>query len=376
MKRTMLVRTYRRILEAYPDAIIIGLTATPCRDDGRGLGNVFDVLVECPDVLELTRGKFLVPARIYAPTTPDLKGLPTARGDYVEAALAERMDKAQLVGDVVTHWHRLAERRSTIVYATSVAHSVHLRDEFRRSSVLAEHISGSTPTEERDAILARLARGEVEIVCNCMVLTEGFDAPDVGCLVLARPTKSLGLFRQMIGRALRPAPGKVDALILDHAGAVFTHGFPDDPIEWTLHEDRRAENKAHSARIQHRAPALTDCPECRAVRFEGQPCPACGWRPRPKAVAVDVIDGDLGRVERDRSVVATALDRRRFYSQLLYIASERGYQRGWAGHKFKEKFGAWPSWRYAEPLPPDDAVRSWVRSRQIAFAKAQARASA
>jgi superfamily II DNA or RNA helicase len=366
-------RTYRRILEAYPNAIVIGLTATPCRGDGRGLGNVFDVLVECPDVLELTREKFLVPARIYAPTTPDLKGLPTARGDYAEAALAERMDKAQLVGDVITHWHRLAERRSTIVYATSVAHSVHLRDEFRRSGVLAEHIDGSTPTEERDAILARLARGEVEVVCNCMVLTEGFDAPDVGCLVLARPTKSLGLFRQMIGRGLRPAPGKAVCIILDHAGAVFAHGFPDDPITWTLHEDRRAENAAHTARMQHRAPALTDCPECRAVRFEGQPCPACGWRPRPKPAAVEVIDGDLGRVERNRTVIAAVIDQRRFHGMLLYIAAERGYQPGWAAHKFREKFGAWPSWRYAEPIPADDAVRAWVRSQAIAYARGQAK---
>src|SRR5438477_12418668 len=106
-------RTYRRILEAYPNAIVIGLTATPCRGDGRGLGNVFEVLIECPDVAELTRDKFLVPAKLYAPTTPDLKGIPTARGDYVEAALAERMDKPRLVGDAVEHWHPPGAPRPT-----------------------------------------------------------------------------------------------------------------------------------------------------------------------------------------------------------------------------------------------------------------------
>jgi DNA repair protein RadD len=366
-------RTYRRILQEYPRAVVVGLTATPCRGDGRGLGNVFDVLVECPDVGELTAAGWLVRPRIYAPTRPDLDGIRIRQGDYDEGQLAERMDRPQLVGDIVVHWHRHAERRSTIVYATSVAHSVHLRDEFRRSGVLAEHIDGSTPTEERDSILVRLARGEVEIVCNCLVLTEGFDAPDVGCLVLARPTKSLGLYRQMIGRGLRSAPGKTDCIILDHAGAVFQHGFPDDPIRWTLHEDRRAENPAHAARLAYKTPGLTDCPECHAIRFEGQACRACGWRPRPKPAAVGVIDGDLGRVERDRSIVAAAIDQRRFFGQLLYIASERGYQQGWAAHKFREKFGAWPSWRFAEPSPPDDAVRAWVRSRQIAYAKAQAK---
>ena len=368
-------RTWKRILEAYPNAIVVGLTATPCRGDGRGLGNVFEVLIECPSVGDLIATGYLVGATIYAPSRPDLVGVGTARGDYIERQLAERMDKPSLVGDIVSHWHRLAEHRRTVVFATSVAHAKHLADEFRRSGVMAEFLHGGTPADERDAILAGLAAGTVEVVCNCAVLTEGFDCPDVGCLVLARPTKSLGLFRQMIGRGLRPAPGKADCLILDHAGAVYQHGLPDDPIEWTLAEDKRAENRAHAARGAYGAPALVDCPECRAIRFQGQPCPACGWRPRPKAAAVDVIDGELGRVERNRTVAPQVLDQQRFYGQLLYIANERGYQRGWAGHKFREKFGVWPSWRYAEPVPADDAVRAWVRSRQIAYAKAQAKAA-
>jgi DNA repair protein RadD len=104
-------------------------------------------------------------------------------------------------------------------------------------------------------------------------LTEGWDRPEASCLILARPTKSLGLYRQMIGRVLRTADGKTDALILDHSGAVFVHGFPDDEIAWELREDRRAENKSQSARAGYNAPALTTCPECSAVRFEGRPVP-------------------------------------------------------------------------------------------------------
>jgi DNA repair protein RadD len=369
-------QTYKRILEAYPNATIIGLTATPCRGDGRGLGKVFDVIVECPSVAELTAGNYLVPARIYASSQPDLTGVRVTHGDYAEGQLAERVDTPKLIGDVVSHWHRLSGRRRTVLFAAGVAHSLHLRDEFRRSGVLAEHIDGSTPIEEREGILRQLAAGTVELVTNAMVLTEGFDCPEIGCIVLARPTKSLGLYRQMVGRVLRPADGKTDALILDHAGAVFAHGFPDDPIEWTLAEDRRAENKAHASRGKRGSPALVDCPECHAVRFQGQPCPACGWRPRSKPAAVEVAEGDLGRVERDRNVTAVTHDRRRFYAMLLHIAGERGYQRGWAGHKFKEKFGAWPSWRFIDPLPADDEVRSWVRSRAIAYAKAMQKAGA
>src|SRR6185437_16453710 len=115
-------------------------------------------------------------------------------------------------------------RRKTVAFAVNVRHSLHLRDEFVKSGVRADHLDGSTPKIERDAILARLASGETEVVCNCMVLTEGFDLPAIGCIVLARPTKQLGLFRQMAGRGLRPAQGKTNLILIDHSGAVYQHG--------------------------------------------------------------------------------------------------------------------------------------------------------
>jgi DNA repair protein RadD len=365
--------SYMTLVKAYPKAIVLGLTATPCRSDGRGLGNVFQALVECPSVTELTAAGHLVPSRIYAPVRPDLKGVRVERGDYVESQLAERMNTESLVGDIVSHWHRLGQGRRTVVFTVNVAHSVHVRDEFRRSGVLAEHLDGTTPLEERKRILAGLAAGTVDVVCNCAVLTEGWDRPEASCLVLARPTKSLGLFRQMVGRVLRPAPGKTDALILDHSGAVFVHGFPDDEISWVLHEDRRAENTVHSARGQHgHVPALTTCPECSAVRFEGRPCPACNWHVVKKPKPVEVADGELGEVSRDRSIRVPQIDRLAFHRQLAWIARERGYKPGWITHKYREKFGDWPRMRSVEPMAPDAATRAWVRSRQIAFAKSRA----
>jgi superfamily II DNA or RNA helicase len=297
----------------------------------------------------------------------------------VESDLAKKMDTDILVGDVVTNWFKLAERRKTVVFATNVAHSVHLRNEFLRAGVLAEHIDGSMPVEERDRVLARLASGDIELVVNCAVLTEGWDSPAVSCLVLARPTKSLALYRQMVGRVLRPAPGKTDALVIDHAGAIFEHGFVEEPITWALSEDRRAENQTQTSRRKGKKPQLVECPECKAVNWQGQACSACGWRPRPKPAAVDVVDGELSQVMRDRSLkpddypVAAKIQ---FYRQLLYIANERGYQRGWAAHKYKEKFGDWPPVRSAHPMTPNDEVRSWVKARQIAWVKAREKASA
>jgi len=366
-------QTYGKILDHYPNAFILGLTATPCRGDGRGLGNVFGTLVECPGVQELIALSFLVATKVYAPSTPDLSGIRVERGDYVESQLAERVNTDRLVGDIVDHWHRLAEGRKTVIFATGVPHSLHIRDEFRQSGVWAEHIDGSTPIEEREAILKGLSECTVKVVTNCMVLTEGWDQPDVACIVLARPTKSMGLYRQMIGRVLRPADRKDHALVLDHSGAVFDHGFVEDPVAWTLDQDKRATNAAQSGTNGSKPRELTACPECSAVRIQGQPCPACGWRPRPKKEAVETVDGELARLERDGSQHGVTYDPNTFYRQLLGYAKERGYDPGWAAHKHREKFGFWPQSPRATLQPPSDAVRAWIRSRQIAFAKARAK---
>ena len=373
-------RTYRKIVESYPDAKIIGLTATPCRRDGRGLGSTFKTMIETPQVEQLIDLGFLVKTRVYAPTIPDLKGIHTRQGDYVESELAERIDRSELVGDIITHWHRHAERRKTVVFATSVAHSIHLKDEFVKSGVRAEHIDGQTPKPERDEILAKLSRGELEVVVNCMVLTEGWDQPDVSCCVLARPTKSIGLYRQMAGRVIRPAPGKTDALILDHAGAVFQHGFVEDPVIWSLDPDTKAETPAHEARdLSPSTRALLACTKCSAVRTAGKPCPECGFMPRRPGEYLTIREGELAHLDRDgrqHNHHFDADERKRWHRMLAYIAQQRGYKAGWASYKFKEKFGTWPDSRHVEPYPPTPEVTSWVRSRQIAYAKAMQKATA
>jgi len=146
-------RTWQGIIERYPRATIIGMTATPVRGDGRGLGNLFEAMIECPQVAELIAEEHLVPARVYTPSRPDLSGIHVRHGDYVEGELESRMNTQGLVGDVVEHYHRLAQNRPTVVFACGVKHSLHIRDEMRRSGVIAEHIDGSTPLEEREAIL-------------------------------------------------------------------------------------------------------------------------------------------------------------------------------------------------------------------------------
>jgi DNA repair protein RadD len=370
-------RTYKKIIEEYPDAILLGLTATPCRGDGRGLGGIFETMIQCPQVAELIARDHLVKSTVYAPVDPDLRGVGTRNGDFVETQLADRMDRPKLIGDIVTHWHKFGERRKTVVFAVNVAHSIHLRDEFCRSGVKAEHVDGTTPKDERDAVLARLASGETELVTNCMVLTEGWDMPEVSCCILARPTKRMGLYRQMIGRVLRPAPGKSDAIILDHSGAVYLHGQPADHVEWTLDPDSHAVSPDHQARKEKGGESgggLIECTQCSALRVGGQPCPCCGFMPTRPAQYVPIADGELSIVTNGKSGAspyATAEERIIFHAELRHIAEKRGYKPGWAAQQYKTKFGSFPPWAWNQrpTCTPTAVTLSWVRSRQIAFAK-------
>jgi DNA repair protein RadD len=364
-------RTREHLISLYPDANLTGMTATPCRGDGKGLGNIFDTMIECPQVAELIVGGFLVRSKVYAPVDVDVtRGVRVEKGDYVVGQLERRMNTDALVGDIVEHWLKYGERRRTVCFAVGVEHSVHIKNEFVQAGVRAEHLDGETPITARAEILARLASGETEVVTNCMVLTEGWDMPAVGCCILARPTKQMGLFRQMIGRVLRPADGKPDAIILDHSGAVYRHGLPEDHVEWTLAVDGRAVNPAQVKRERGEAPKLHECPSCKAV-MTVPPCGACGWMPQPRARSVDFEDGELGLVTNGRAnaQVYTGEEKDRWHAMLRHIALERGYNPGWVGHYFKQKFGHWPTRRYPTPIGPSPEVLNWVRSRLIAYAK-------
>jgi hypothetical protein len=206
-----------------------------------------------------------------------------------------------------------------------------------------------------------------------MIFTEGFDEPSASCIVLARPTKKLTMYRQMAGRVLRPYPGKADAIVLDHSGTVFRHGYPDDEIYWTFDPDEGAVNTSAAARSALGYQGLCECPRCQAVRTQGEPCVACGWKPRTRPKYLEVVDGDLGRVTRDRTVNGLPQDEVVFYRELLAVAVQRQWKPGAAAHRFKEKAGRFPpwSWNNLQPLPPSPATIAWVRSRAIAYAKSR-----
>lgn len=328
-----LARSYRDLAEHYPKAVHLGLTATPYRADGKGLGDAYDELVVVASPHELIAEGYLVEPRVFTvppSALPDLSAVRVRGGDYDKRALEDAVDQRSLVGNLVEHWRKHADGVRTIVFATSVAHSKHITERFVEAGVPAEHLDGETPAEERDAILARLAAGHTLVCPNVGVLCEGFDSPPVKCTILARPTKSTGLYLQMAGRILRPYEGH-QAIILDHAGCVMEHGLPQDHREFSLEGTKKKRNGAAGA------PPAKTCPECFAVlALSVRECPACG-------TVLSVPKDDVDETP-DELVEVTVDDVRRLeWQRLTALAALRGYKEGWAYHRYHEKFGEPPS---------------------------------
>jgi DNA repair protein RadD len=320
------------------------------------------VIVDGPSVTALQARGRLVKTVIYAPLLADLKGVRTRHGDYRESDLEKRLNKPQIVGDVVTHWLRLAGGRQTLVYAVTVAHAIAIRDAFRAMGIKAEYVCGRTLPEERAAILAMLAAGEITVVVNCGVLTKGFDCPPVSRIQVARPTKSMVLWRQILGRGLRSHPDKANCLVIDHGGMTHELGLPEDEIRWTLDPDKQAVNVTNNARAtDQNGNRFIECSQCSAMRRVDAACDACGYYPPPaRPEDVTIINGDLGLVDRTSRLPAerewTLEIGRTFYREVLRYASEMGKSPGLAYYKYLEKFptAAKPpyEWKRLAPLPP------------------------
>jgi superfamily II DNA or RNA helicase len=357
---------------AWRDVPFIGLSATPWT---KGLGAYYDDLIVIAKIPDLIASGHLSDFKVFAPAHPDLKGVRTLAGDYHEGDLGEAMDQQALVADTVATWNRHAVGRPTLCFCVNRVHARHVADRFEEDGIPTAYVDCFTPAAERDDIRKRFASGNIRIVCNVGVLTTGVDW-DVRCIILARPTKSEMLYVQMIGRGLRSAEGKDHCLILDHSDTTLRLGFVTEINHPELHDGKTRE---YQKRDRIRLPK--ECPQCAFLRPPATPqCPNCGYLAEPVCKVLE-HDGDLHELRRDKSVVldpvADAARRVRVYAGLRFIGQECGYKPGWAWHKFNEFFGQYPSnIPPPPPQPPSDALRRWVRSRNIAYAKARQRMSA
>lgn len=237
--------SYRKILDYYPDADKIGFTATPCRTNGEGFSEVYNDIVCGPSVKELIRDGYLVEPKIFsAPLHLDLSKVKKTAGDYNDKDLAALLDNAKYLADLYREWERHAYGKKTVVFAITIEHSKHIVEQYNSYGVPAAHIDGSTPDDERAQILKAFAEGKYMILSNVGIVTEGFDVPAIECVQLTRPTESLALYLQMVGRGLRTIDGKERCIILDHANCVFMHGFPQSDRVWTIHGVKKKKRKA------------------------------------------------------------------------------------------------------------------------------------
>lgn len=340
--------TWKRIIESYPDAVVIGATATPWRSDKRGLADIFETHVLAATVAELIENGSLSPYDVRAYDAPDLHEVPVVAGEYQQAALSLACNTSVLVGGIVRDFMTYHGGRRALLFPVSLDHSLALVDELRGNGIVAEHIDGDTPKDQRKAIIAELARGRVQVVSSVGCFTEGFDSPGVEICILARPTMSLTLHLQMCGRGLRPARGKERALLVDHGGNFLRHGLPDDDRDYSLTATPKRVDELHR------------CPLClQVVRRLGDDgsCPKCGEiiapprevREEQARKEKERVEGEIINAERIKELrkQAAAKDttekKRAYYQQLLHEARDKSYKRGWAFVRFKLRYGHPPN---------------------------------
>ena len=359
--------TYGTAIEAHRGNIVIGFTATPCRKTGKGMGTLFDTLINVATIAELTKQGHLVPIKYYAPSEPDLSKIKITAGDYNEKQLDQVMREPKLVGDIVENWSRIAAGLQTIVFTTTVAHSVAVCEAFNHVGVASEHIDGRTDKQERLGIISRFRSGRTQVLCNCAVLTEGVDVPEIACVIMARPTKSLALYMQTIGRGMRPAEGKTFCTYIDHAGACYEHGPVDEITDWTLDEDKKNSSTSNDERKERESRPIT-CDMCDMVYTKQLKCPQCGTIPDIKRMSKDVeyIDADLGEVcFKTKKVKKThsKQEKQDWYAQFISYARTKGFKDGWYSHKFRSRFGTWPKGLVRREQQPTVEVLSWIRGQ-------------
>jgi superfamily II DNA or RNA helicase len=331
--------TYSKIIE-WAGCHVVGLTATPARLDGRGLGRHFTALIPGPSVQQLIADGYLSDYRIYAPTLGDMAHVHTLGGEFNSKEQAERMDQPKIVGDVVDHYLRIAPGTQAVAFAVNILHSRHIVEAFRGAGIAAHHVDGDTGPDERRDLLARFAAREFPILGNVGLIGEGLDIPGIETIIMARHTKSLTIWLQAVGRALRPAPGKTMATIIDHGDNNDRLGAPDADRVWTLDD---AAPRQEAGRL---TPTKT-CPMCFLVVPGHTSTCGCGHRFAPHTVVPDhaediLVDrGRGGPGPADDIAAAAEKDRRRreewacrSLADFVALAQRRGYKTGWAYYRW------------------------------------------
>ena len=341
--------TYKTIVKQW-DCHLLGLTATPIRMGGKTLHDSFDALVIGPSINELIAHSYLADYEYFASTDANLDGLQIRAGEYTNESMSRTLDRMEVIGDVVQSYITHALGRKAICYCINVEHSGHIADTFNARGVRAAHLDGNFYSVERADIIDRFRRGEIDVLCNVELFGEGFDVPDMDCVILARPTKSLTLFIQQAMRPLRVDPLNPDkkAIILDHVKNFERFGALMKNRQWSLDENPIEEPEEAPTKL---------CPNCfEEIALGARVCPECGYefdfedikQSAGKMVKIYASDEKLTPlVKYFRSVgysrgykrgwaAFKALEYARNIDDCYEIANFFGYKKGWGFHKWRD----------------------------------------
>lgn len=325
-------KTYRKIYDRFPDALLLGFTATPVRLNRGGLGEVYEDLIESVSTRWLIDHGFLADYKYYSLPLADTSKLHTRAGEFRQSEVEELMDSKAIYGGTVEQWERLAKGRKTICYCSSVETSKRTADEFTAAGYSAYSLDGKTPPEVRVCVLEQFRRGEITVLCNCELFGEGLDVPDCECTVLLRPTQSLTLYIQQAMRSMRYMEGKT-AIIIDHVGNCYRHGLPDDNREWSLEPKHKQESTVK----------IRECKECLAVYPPSlSKCPYCGAeavteRRTDKRRTIEI---DLEEVRRTQQIRDTRLSDAELstWEDIRRFQQVKGYKFAWC-IRYADKHG-------------------------------------
>lgn len=330
-----LVKTnkFGKVLHAYPNAKIIGFTATPIRGDGTGLGinygGFFDSLVIAPSTQWLMKNDYLSPARYFVPPViADLTGIRKSYGDYNQAELEERLNKSAITGNAIEHYNRICPGQPAIAFCVSIKHAKSVAQAFNEAGITADTIDGTLDHTTRKSLIKNLASGKIKVLTSCEVISEGTDIPVVSAAILLRPTHSLGLHLQQIGRVLRKAPNKTHAYILDHVGNTLKHGFAESTRKWSL------EGISKKRKTEQTIP-MRQCPNCYCCHSPTPMCPLCGHVYKINFQTINEEQGELREITKKEKMKLQEKkneERRNAssYEELKKIELKRGYKNGWA----------------------------------------------
>ena len=326
-----LAQSYRKIYDAFPCARIMGVTATPIRLGGGGLGNVNDKLIIGVDTKWLIENSYLSPYDYYAPTLANTDGLHTRAGEYVQREVLDLMERPKIYGDVVGHYIKLSQGKKAICYCASISHSKRMAEDFCNYGIPAEHIDGDTPKGKRAEIIERFRAGKTLILCNVDLISEGFDVPDCNTAILLRPTQSLTLYIQQSMRCMRYLPGK-RAVIIDHVGNYARFGLPDMEREWTLEPAKKKAGKQNSI------VKIRQCPRCYYTHLPAEKCPNCGYvYPIQRLNELEEERAaELKKIHGFKLDFQTPQDCHSLY-ELQQYAKRHQYKPGWAWYQAKAR---------------------------------------